>query len=95
MTDTVAQHPPAGEEAMDYPRPAAPGEQAPPHEDEAPKKEKKKGNGGEEHERRLQESLYRKAEQNRPRKDLHNAKNWNAVGGGGRIGQPAGRGVGL
>ncbi|PCH34335.1 hypothetical protein WOLCODRAFT_63820 [Wolfiporia cocos MD-104 SS10] len=84
-------------EPVDYPRPAPPGEQSPHenHEEEVPKKEKKKGNGGEEHERRLQESLHRKAEQNRPSKDGHTAKNWNAIGGGGRIGQPAGRGLGI
>lgn len=58
-----------------------------------PKKDKKKGNGGDEHERRLQESLYRKAEQNRPSRDTHAARNLNAVGGGGRIAQPAGRGL--
>jgi len=79
-------------EPTDYPRPAAPGEQTPHHEEEeVPKKEKKKGNGGDEHERRLQENLYRKAELNRPSKDTHGAKNTNAIGGGGRIGQPAGR----
>ncbi|EED80327.1 predicted protein [Postia placenta Mad-698-R] len=91
-TETKSPSPPA--EAPNYPRPAPPGEQPPPHdpqEDEVPKKERKKGGGGDEHERRLQESLYRKAEQNRPSRDGHTAKNVNAVGGGGRIGQPAGR----
>ncbi|KZT02028.1 uncharacterized protein LAESUDRAFT_738894 [Laetiporus sulphureus 93-53] len=104
MTETLAQHPPATpepqftapqpEEPTDYPRPAAPGEQAPhheQHEEEVPRKEKRKGSGGDEHERRLQESLYRKAELNRPRKDMHTGKNRNNIGGGGRISQPAGR----
>ncbi|KAH9926429.1 uncharacterized protein B0H18DRAFT_1006054 [Fomitopsis serialis] len=89
---------PSGEEPADYPRPAAPGEEAP-HDhdghDEVPKKEKKRGSGGDEHERRLQESLSRKAEQNRPRRDLHGARNLNAVGGGGRIAQPIGRQMSL
>ncbi|KZT73440.1 hypothetical protein DAEQUDRAFT_662356 [Daedalea quercina L-15889] len=89
---------PRGEEPADYPRPAAPGEDGPhnhePH-DEVPKKEKKRGSGGDEHERRLQENLYRKAEQNRPRKDFHAAKNLNAVGAGGRIAQPIGRQMSL
>ena len=89
---------PKGEEPADYPRPAGPGDDAPhnhePH-DEVPKKEKKRGSGGDEHERRLQESLYRKAEQNRPRKDFHGAKNLNAVGAGGRIAQPMGRQMSL
>ncbi|KAI0714689.1 hypothetical protein C8Q76DRAFT_619354 [Earliella scabrosa] len=77
-----------------YPRPAAPGEQ--PHaehhqEEEVPKR--KQGTGADEHERRLQESLYRKAEQNRPKKELQgNPKN--VPGAGGRISQPAGKGFG-
>lgn len=62
-------------------------------EEAPPKKERKKGNGADEHERRLQESLYRKAGQNRPSRQSHAAKNLNAVGGGGRIAQPAGRGL--
>lgn len=89
---------PKGEDPADYPRPAAPGDDAPhnhePHDD-VPKKEKKRGSGGDEHERRLQESLYRKAEQNRPRKNLHGAKNLNAIGAGGRIAQPMGRQMSL
>ncbi|KAI0721192.1 hypothetical protein C8Q72DRAFT_860818 [Fomitopsis betulina] len=86
-----------GEDAADYPRPAAPGDDAPHnHEqhEEVPKKEKKRGSGGDEHERRLQENLYRKAEQNRPRKDFHGVKA-NAVGAGGRIAQPLGRQMSL
>ncbi|KAH9830459.1 uncharacterized protein C8Q71DRAFT_886281 [Rhodofomes roseus] len=89
---------PSGEEPADYPRPAPPGEDGPhnhEHHDEVPKKEKKRGGGGDDHERRLQESLYRKAEQNRPRRDLHGAKNLNAVGAGGRIAQPIGRQMSL
>jgi len=81
---------PTGEDAADYPRPTAPGDQAVHHEEEVPKKEKK-GNGGDEHERRLQENPYRKAEQNRPSKDAHGAKNMGGVGGGGRISQPVSR----
>ena len=75
----------------DYPRPAAPGEgeQPPPHhqEEEVPKKEQ--GTGADEHERRLQESIYRKMEQNRPKKEFQSGpRNVNA---GGRISQPAGK----
>ncbi|KAI0696024.1 hypothetical protein C8T65DRAFT_583805 [Cerioporus squamosus] len=71
----------------DYPRPAPPGEQPPPHhQEEVPKK--KQGTGADEHERRLQESLYRKAEQNRPKKDFQSGPK--SVGGP-RISQPAGK----
>ncbi|CCM02752.1 uncharacterized protein FIBRA_04860 [Fibroporia radiculosa] len=81
---------PPAEEATDYPRPTAPGEQPvhhEHHEEDVPKRERKKGNGGDEHERRLNESLYRKAEQNRPSKDYANRS---AAGGNGRIiSQPA------
>lgn len=54
----------------DYPRPAAPGQQ-PPHEehhrhdDEQPKRDQKNV----EHERKVQETLHKKAEQNRPSKE--------------------------
>jgi len=85
---------PPVDDPADYPRPAAPVDEALVVEEEAPpKKEKKKGNGADEHERRLQESLYKKAGQNRPSRESHAAKNLNAVGGGGRIAQPAGRGL--
>ncbi|THH30222.1 hypothetical protein EUX98_g3953 [Antrodiella citrinella] len=91
---------PAEDERPDYPRPAPPGEQQahnPDHvhddHDEVPRKEKRRGHGSPDHERRVQESLMRKAEQNRPTKDLGgNAPIKGAVGGGGRIGQPAGKG---
>ena len=57
----------------DYPRPAAPGQQHQEehhrHEDEQPRKDHKHGQGGPEHERRIQESLHKKAEQNRPSKE--------------------------
>ncbi|GBE77348.1 hypothetical protein SCP_0102210 [Sparassis crispa] len=97
---TRPKHPPHAEpkppsptnEPVDYPRPAPPGEQAPehaPHEEEHMKKEKKKGST--EHDKRFQENLYQRAEHNRPSKDVHGAKNINAIGAGGRIGQPAGR----
>ncbi|OCH93001.1 hypothetical protein OBBRIDRAFT_885862 [Obba rivulosa] len=85
---------PVADEPTDYPRPAPPGEQ-PPREDEPPKKEKKRGNGGDEHERRLQEDLYRKAEQNRPRRDMHGRGNPSSVGGAGKTGQPAGKSMTL
>ncbi|KAJ3552637.1 hypothetical protein NM688_g4047 [Phlebia brevispora] len=81
-----------GEEAepADYPRPAAPGTAEPhqhnQHEEEQPKKEKKQGQGAVEHERRLKEDLYRKAEQNRPKKDIPVTK---ASVAGTRISQPA------
>lgn len=81
------------ETPVDYPRPAPPGEQPPPHhqDDEVPKR--KQGTGADEHERRLQENLHRKAEQNRPKKELQaNAK---PAGAGGRISQPAGKGFGV
>ncbi|RDX50564.1 hypothetical protein OH76DRAFT_1555718 [Lentinus brumalis] len=69
----------------DYPRPAPPGEQPPPHHQEEEVPRKKQGTGADDHERRLQESLYRKAEQNRPKKDFQSGpKN---VGGGAH--QPA------
>ncbi|TFK89854.1 hypothetical protein K466DRAFT_597435 [Polyporus arcularius HHB13444] len=69
----------------DYPRPAPPGEQPPPHHQEEEVPRKKQGTGADDHERRLQESLYRKAEQNRPKKDFQSGpKNV----GGARISQP-------
>ncbi|KAH8094686.1 hypothetical protein BXZ70DRAFT_947091 [Cristinia sonorae] len=86
------------EERPDYPRPAPPGEQQahdPQHvhddHDEVPKKDKKHGHGGAEHERRLQENLMKKAELNRPTKEFGSGGK-SAVGGGGRIGQPNGKG---
>ncbi|KAK7695224.1 hypothetical protein QCA50_002414 [Cerrena zonata] len=90
--------PPSQEqEPTDYPRPVAPGDQQVhdpqhPHDDheEVPKKDKKRGHGALDHERRLQESLHRKAEQNRPTRDLANAKNDR---GGKIIGQPAGKAI--
>ena len=75
----------------DYPRPAAPGEgeQPPPHHQEEEVPKKKQGTGADEHERRLQESIYRKMEQNRPKKEFQSGpRNVNA---GGRISQPAGK----
>ena len=90
---------PSDKERPDYPRPAAPEQphdpQQHPEEDheEVPPKKEKKGHGALDHERRLQESLYRKAEQNRPTKDL-GMSGKNNVGGGGRISQPAGKGIG-
>jgi len=92
-----APTPPAEQERPDYPRPAPPGEQpqhdpAHVHDDheEIPKKDKKQGHGALEHERRLQESALKKAEQNRPSKNM-GAGARNNVGGGGRISQPAGK----
>ena len=56
-------------------------------EEEVPKR--KQGTGGDEHERRIQESLYRKAEQNRPKKELGTGPK--VVN---RISQPAGKALG-
>ena len=52
---------------------------------------RKRGTGGDEHDRRLQESLHRKVEQNRPKKELQS--NPKMVAGGGRISQPAGKSI--
>ncbi|RPD64739.1 hypothetical protein L227DRAFT_571202 [Lentinus tigrinus ALCF2SS1-6] len=87
---------PTADTPPDYPRPAAPaneGEQPPPHHQEEDVPKKKQGTGADEHERRLQESLYRKAEQNRPKKDFQSGPK--TVGAGGRIGQPAGKAFGI
>ena len=56
-------------------------------EEEVPKK--KQGTGADEHERRLQESIYRKMEQNRPKKEFQSGPR--NVSAGGRISQPAGK----
>ncbi|KAI0066579.1 hypothetical protein BV25DRAFT_1835595 [Artomyces pyxidatus] len=90
---------PSPGEPADYPRPAPPSEeqhahyeqdQVPPHtEEELPKKEKKQGNGMHDNERRLRESAQRKAEGNRPRKEIIGGGK--TVGGGGRISQPGGK----
>lgn len=58
----------------DYPRPAAPGQQAPNeehhhYEEEQAKRDHKHGQGGAEHERRVQENLHKRTEQNRPSKE--------------------------
>ncbi|KAJ8472330.1 hypothetical protein ONZ51_g8586 [Trametes cubensis] len=83
---------PGADTPTDYPRPAPPGEQQQhKEEEEAPKK--KQGNGGDEHERRIQESLYRKAEVNRPTREFKSGGK--AVGGGGRISQPAGKSLSM
>ncbi|KAI8981313.1 hypothetical protein BD414DRAFT_420035 [Trametes punicea] len=83
---------PGADTPTDYPRPAAPGEQqAHKDEEEAPKK--KQSNGGDEHERRIQESLYRKAEMNRPTREFKNGSR--PVGAGGRISQPAGKSLSM
>jgi len=80
-------------ENVDYPRPAAPGEEpahhdAPPHEEEAPKKEKKHGHGNHENEKKLRDA-QRKAEARPTRDSQTGPKNF---GGAGRIAQPAGKG---
>ncbi|KAI0778945.1 hypothetical protein BD413DRAFT_513005 [Trametes elegans] len=77
---------------VDYPRPAPPGEQ----QQEQQKDEdvpKRKQTGGDEHERRIQESLHRKAEQNRPTRDFKSGPK--SVGAGGRISQPAGKALAM
>lgn len=87
---------PTPNEPTDYPRPAPPGEQQahdPQHvhddHEEVPKKDRKKGHGGAEHERRLQENIMKRAELNRPTKEMGG----NAAGKGSmRIAQPAGKG---
>ena len=77
----------------DYPRPAAPGEQPQhehhQHEEEQPRREKKHGmpDSG----RRTQEILHKRADQNRPSKEMSST----SKAGGMRIAQPAGKGVGL
>ncbi|KAI1790998.1 hypothetical protein LXA43DRAFT_1013999 [Ganoderma leucocontextum] len=90
-SDERKANPPPADTPPDYPRPAAPGEQQVHHqqqqEEEVPKK--KQGTGGEEHERRIQESLYRKAEHNRPKKELGTGTK--VVN---RISQPAGKPLG-
>ncbi|EJF67389.1 hypothetical protein DICSQDRAFT_123749 [Dichomitus squalens LYAD-421 SS1] len=90
--DTRKTSPPAADTAPDYPRPAAPGEQQELHqqqqEEDVPKK--KQGTGGDEHERRIQESLYRKAEQNRPKKEFLNGPKTTQ-----RVNQPAGKSFGI
>jgi len=83
----------AEREHTDYPRPAPPNDNlahVPQHvhddHEELPKKDKKHGFGLE-HERKGQENLYIKQEQNRPTRDLMNmGKNT-----GGKINQPAGK----
>lgn len=77
----------------DYPRPAPPGEQQPhehhQHEEEQPRKDKR--NGLPEHERRVQEAVQKKAELNRPSKDMGAANKTAGI----RISQPAGKGFGV
>ncbi|PIL31228.1 hypothetical protein GSI_05926 [Ganoderma sinense ZZ0214-1] len=92
-SDAPKTSPPPADTPPDYPRPAAPGEQQVHHhqqqqqEEEVPKR--KHGSGGDEHERRIQESLYRKAEQNRPKKELSTGPKV-----ANRISQPAGKTLG-
>ena len=75
------------DEPADYPRPAPPGTGEPhqhnQHDEEQPKRDKKQLL---EHERRIQEELQRKAELNRPSKDIPKTKP--AAGAAGRISQP-------
>ena len=97
--ESLSEQKPAADTAQndtgptDYPRPAAPGEQPQhehhQHEEEQPRREKKHGLS--ETERRTQELLHKKADQNRPSKEMGTANKT----GGMRIAQPAGRGVGL
>ncbi|KAI0370031.1 hypothetical protein BV20DRAFT_1121563 [Pilatotrama ljubarskyi] len=76
----------------DYPRPAPPGEQQQrKEEEEVPRR--RQGSGGDEHERRMQESLYRKAEHNRPTKEFKGGPKM--TGAGGRISQPAGKSLSM
>ncbi|KAG9222106.1 hypothetical protein CCMSSC00406_0009283 [Pleurotus cornucopiae] len=73
-------------EVMDYPRPAAPGEERPhppPHHDE-PKKEKHSP-----HDARLKELAHAKAEATMPTRGIKSSGK--AYGAGGRIAQPAGK----
>ncbi|KAM5539906.1 hypothetical protein V8D89_006409 [Ganoderma adspersum] len=91
LSDASKMSPPPADTPPDYPRPAAPGEQEVHHhqqqEEEVPKR--KQGTGGDEHERRIQESLYRKTEQNRPKKELGTGPKV-----ANRISQPAGKPLG-
>jgi len=82
-------------ENIDYPRPAAPGNEQthhsnPPHtEEEIPlKKEKKHENG-----LKLKELAHRKAENTRPSRDVLGGKG--GFGGAGRVLQPAGKGLAI
>ncbi|KAI0830861.1 hypothetical protein BC628DRAFT_1336795 [Trametes gibbosa] len=83
---------PGADTPVDYPRPAPPGEEQQ-HKDDDDVPKRKQGNGGDEHERRIQESLYRKAEHNRPTKEFKGSPK--TVGAGGRISQPVGKSLGM
>ncbi|KAI0082164.1 hypothetical protein K474DRAFT_1634092 [Panus rudis PR-1116 ss-1] len=79
--------------AGDYPRPAGPEQAHEHHEDdheEVPKKEKK-NHGAVDHERRLQENIHKKMEQNRPTKEMSGGRNLRSA----RIDQPAGKGFAI
>lgn len=86
-----------GPENVDYPRPAAPGDEPAHHpnpprtEEEVPLKEKKHWNH--ENDMKLKELAHRKAEDTRPSRDMMGgSKNFGASG---RIVQPAGKGFNL
>ncbi|EIW63846.1 uncharacterized protein TRAVEDRAFT_157597 [Trametes versicolor FP-101664 SS1] len=87
----VETHTAGSDTPVDYPRPAPPGEQQQLHKDEEEVPKKKQGNGGDEHERRIQESLYRKAEHNRPTREFKG----NPKTAGARISQPAGKSLAM
>ncbi|KAI0640212.1 hypothetical protein C8Q77DRAFT_1085346 [Trametes polyzona] len=84
---------PEADAPVDYPRPAPPGEQQQQRKDDEDIPKKKQGSGGDEHDRRLQESLYRKAEHNRPTREFKGTPK--TVGAGGRISQPAGKSLSM
>lgn len=77
----------------DYPRPAPPGEQPPhehhPHEEEQPKREKHRGMS--DHERRLKEAQYKRAEGNVPMRRMSTGSRTAGM----KISQPASKGFGI
>lgn len=81
---------------VDYPRPAAPGEEHPhehpPHNEEEVLKKEKKHNMHE-NERKLKELSHTKAENTRPTKDLQSGSK--GFGASGRIAQPGGKILGI
>ncbi|KAF8899357.1 hypothetical protein BD779DRAFT_1667039 [Infundibulicybe gibba] len=83
------------EEILDYPRPAPPGgeEQVHPHvhaEEEIPLKKERKHH---DNESKLKELAHSKGEMTRPTRE--HAQNGKGFGAGGRIAQPAGKGLGV
>ncbi|KAF9469520.1 hypothetical protein BDZ94DRAFT_1242596 [Collybia nuda] len=82
-------------ETLDYPRPAPPGEEQvhahPPLHTEEDNIKKDRKHGSHENEQKLKELAHHKAEMTRPTKDV--AGGHKGFGAGGRIAQPAGKGL--